>query len=142
MGICGSKNMRLFKKYLIVVVAITMISTASGLPEILDGFNKIYGTSKSKLDSCELCHIKDKPNEKSCGFCHKSYIPGKEKPQKSRGQNEFGKEIQKRLNKDRDSAFKEIEVLDSDNDGMSNIDEIRGKAFPGNSLDKPIKKEK
>jgi len=129
--------MRLFKKYLIVVVAIAMISTASGLPEILNGFNQKYGTSKTKLDSCELCHIPAKPNEKSCGFCHESYKLGKEK-----FTNAFGKDLRNNLNLDRDSAFKKLEVLDSDNDGISNIDEIRGKSYPGNRLDKPIKKEK
>ena len=56
MDIWGEENI-LFKKYLIVVVAITIISTASGLPEIFNGFNLKYGTSKTKLDSCEPCHI-------------------------------------------------------------------------------------
>ena len=133
----GRKNMRLFKKCLILLVAITMISTASALPEILDAFNQKYSTSKTKLDSCELCHIPDKPTEKSCGFCHKNYYkPGKEKF------NPFGKDVQKNLNLDRDHFFKKIEVLDSDTDGIPNIDEIRNKSFPGNSSDKPIKKQK
>lgn len=129
--------MGLFKKYLILIVSITIISTASGLPEILNSFNLKYNTSKTKLDSCELCHLPDKPNEKSCGFCHKSYKPGREK-----FENSFGKDLQKNLNLDRDRAFKNIEILDSDNDGIPNIDEIRGKSYPGNRSDKPKKKDK
>ena len=123
---------KMVRKYIILLVLIVMISTASGLPEIMNGFNLKYSKSKTKLNSCELCHISftDVSNANPCGYCHTIQTL-----QKARYLNEFGKDIKNNLKLDRDNSLKKIERLDSDGDGIPNIDEIRGNSYPGDRLD-------
>lgn len=127
--------MRTFKKYILLIAVIFMISTASGLPEMLDGFNLKYNTSKTRLDSCETCHIPDNQFKvKSCENCHLSY-----KSEKKKYLNPYGMDLKNNNKVSEDLAFRKVESLDSDNDGTPNKDEIRGKSFPGDNTDKPRK---
>jgi hypothetical protein len=98
----------------------------------------------TKLDNCNLCHsggsyINNKGNTitlGSCQWCHYSY-----------GYDGLG-DIEKTLNPYgvdyRDygrnlNAIASIAVLDSDNDGFSNGDEIAANRYPGDPGDDPAK---
>ncbi|MCA1842650.1 MAG: hypothetical protein LC792_05560 [Actinobacteria bacterium] len=84
---------------------------AQSTPDNLNAFNQRYGTTGTKLDSCLTCH--------------ESQAAAKE------NLNPYGKDL--------DAAkvdFGAIESKDSDGDGVSNIDEIHKRTFPGNRSDK------
>jgi hypothetical protein len=53
--------------------------------------------------------------------------------------NSFGKDFKKQLeiSKEVRKAIKALESQDSDNDGFSNVDEIRATSFPGDKLSIP-----
>lgn len=128
--------MRRFRIFLIYIMVVTMIITASGLPEILDGFNIRYETFKTKLDNCDTCHISGKYKKSSCDeICH---VPGR--PEKENILNPYGMSIKYNLNKEMDRAFSDTENLDSDGDKYRNIDEIHNLTFPGDKKDYPNKK--
>ncbi len=122
------------RKLLVCIMIAIMISTASGLPEILDGFNIMYDTFKTRLDNCDTCHIPNKPKKAMCETCH---ITGE--PVKDLDLNQYGGAIKNNLNKEMMKAFKDIENLDSDGDKYSNKDEIRNLTFPGDKRDFPKK---
>jgi len=103
-----------------------MISTATAIPELLDAFNHKYGTSKSKLNTCTICHMPEFSKEDSCGNCH-SFL----KYEKGKNLNQYGKDLRKNKNMSLDKAFSKIESLDSNKDGISNIAEIKNKTNPG-----------
>jgi hypothetical protein len=85
-------------------------------------FNTLYGTTGTRLDMCTLCHNQHSPptptpsNTNSYGY-------------------DIYKQRQKGLTKS--EALKNIEQLDSDGDGFSNITEIRALKYPGDPLDHP-----
>ena len=84
---------------------------AQSTPDNLNAFNKKYGTTGSKLDSCLTCHqsqaaAKDNLNPYGTDFAGAAH--------------DFGA----------------IEAKDSDGDGVSNLDEINKRTFPGNPADK------
>jgi hypothetical protein len=87
--------------------------TAQSTPEYLGQFNSKYKTSGGKLDSCSTCHVAGEG-------------PSKETL------NPYGTDLQKNA-----FDFGAIEGLDSDGDGVTNIDEINGGSFPGDPADKP-----
>jgi hypothetical protein len=88
-------------------------SPAQSKPEYLSEFNKKYGTTGSRLDSCSTCHTTS---------------------QDAQHLNAYGTDFGKHTH-----DFGAIEPLDSDGDGVSNLDEIRGGAFPGDPNDYPGK---
>ncbi len=128
--------MRKFMLLLSVIVITMTISTVSALPEILDMFNTNYNTLGTKLDSCDTCHISNKPQKPLCDeACH---IPNK--PQKEAdGLNPYGESLKNNLNIQINQAFAKIENLDADGDKFNNIEEIRNLTFPGIKNDKPRK---
>jgi hypothetical protein len=88
-----------------------MSPPAQSTPDNLNAFNKKYGTTGSKLDSCLTCHqsqsaSKDNLNPYGTDFAGASH--------------DFGA----------------IEPKDSDGDGVSNLDEIKKGTFPGDPADK------
>ena len=87
--------------------------TAESLPEYLGQFNSKYKTSGSKLDSCSTCH---RPGEGPSAETLNPYG------------TDFGAA---------GHDFAAVEPKDSDGDGVSNIDEIKGGSFPGDPADKP-----
>lgn len=73
-------------------------------------FAKQYPTVKgTKLDSCKTCHLS---------------VPKL---------NSYGTDLKATAKVN----FKKIETTDSDNDGISNINEIKGGTNPGDAKDKP-----
>lgn len=87
--------------------------TAESLPEYLGQFNSKYKTSGSKLDSCSTCHRAGEGPSKDT-------------------LNPYGTDFGAA-----DHDFAAVEPKDSDGDGVSNIDEIKGGSFPGDPADKP-----
>lgn len=124
--------MRLLKRFILLLIVIIIISPASAIPELLDGFNFKYKTSESKLDSCELCHQSEILNTKSCGYCHTA----KSISEKGKKLNPYGNDLKKNLNLTLNESFKKIEKLDSNKDGVTNIKKIRDKSFPGENKSK------
>src|SRR5688572_22467211 len=86
---------------------------AQSTPEWNSQFNAKYGTSGSKLDSCNTCH------QKGAGPSAETLNP-------------YGADFGKN-----NHDFAVIEPNDSDGDGVTNIDEIKGGSFPGDPADKP-----
>ena len=84
---------------------------AHSKPEYLSEFNKRYGTTGSKLDSCQTCHASQSPDADNL--------------------NPFGKDFG-----GAGHDFGPIEPKDSDGDGVSNIDEIKKRTFPGDPASK------
>ena len=84
---------------------------AQSKPEYLNEFNKRYGTTGSKLDSCLTCHQSQSPSAENL--------------------NPFGKDFGAAGH-----DFGPIEPKDSDGDGVTNIDEIHKKTFPGDPASK------
>lgn len=140
--------MRLFSLFLISIIVLSAISSASAIEEILDGFNAKYGTHDTRLDTCDLCHIADKPLRNTCHSCH---TPGKpetsDKPE-THGNlmtadinlNPYGMKLKENLNMEMGQAFQKLENGDPDNDGFTTIEEIRELKSPGDNKDKPPKK--
>jgi len=85
--------------------------TAQSTPDHLNAFNAKYGTTGSKLDSCQTCHASPSPAKDNL--------------------NAYGKDFAG-ANHD----FGAIEPKDSDGDGVSNIDEINKRTFPGDPASK------
>ena len=84
---------------------------AQSTPDNLNAFNQRYDTYGSKLDSCLTCHqsqaaAKDNLNPYGTDFAGANH--------------DFGA----------------IEPKDSDGDGVTNLDEIKKRTFPGDPADK------
>ena len=84
---------------------------ASSVPEYLSQFNKKYGTSGGKLDSCMTCHQSQAASKDNL--------------------NPYGTDFGGAAH-----DFATIEGKDSDGDGVTNLDEINKGTFPGNPSDK------
>jgi hypothetical protein len=84
---------------------------AQSTPDNLAAFNRRYKTQGSKLDSCLTCHQSQSASKENL--------------------NPYGTDFAA-ANHD----FGAIEPKDSDGDGVTNIDEINKKTFPGNPSDK------
>jgi len=104
------------------------------LPEMLDSFNIKYDTFKTKLDTCNLCHIPGKTQKMTCETCK---TPGR--PEKDIGLNPYGMAIKNNLDNEMNRAFNNTEILDSDKDKFTNIEEIRNLTLPGDKKDFPKK---
>jgi hypothetical protein len=131
-------SMLAFKKYISIIGLILLINTAYGLPEIGQSFDSKYNTQNTRLDKCILCHNIEKP--KSCEYCHAFKNQGQDDrdDRDLLGLNLYGKALKEqiKMKKDMNRAFTATENLDSDNDGISNKNEILNKSFPGNRTDK------
>jgi len=110
-----------------------------------DQFTQVYPSKEhTKLDSCALCHSGGKYEKKpgmfitmgSCQWCHYKYgYDGSGNIVETL--NAYGKDFY--MNGRNANAIKEIESLDSDGDGFSNIDEIKALRYPGDENDNPNK---
>jgi hypothetical protein len=87
---------------------------AQSTPEWSSQFNSKYSASGTKLDSCTTCH-------------QAGAAPSQETL------NPYGADFAAN-----NHDFAVIEPLDSDGDGVTNIDEINGGSFPGDPADKPM----
>ena len=101
----------------------------------INNFLAVYPFARStKLDDCSLCHS-GSPDSKSgsCDYCHQTYHL-----QPPHGQVPLNPYGQAYKDKGRDQvALRNIEGLDSDGDGYTNIVEIKALTFSGDSKDYP-----
>jgi hypothetical protein len=94
-----------------------LLAIASGPParagrDDLNRFNQKYGTAGTRLDSCSTCHMSQSES--------------------ARDVNRYGTDYA-----GADHDFATVEPKDSDGDGVTNIDEIRARTFPGDPNDRP-----
>ena len=97
----------------------------------LDAFNGEYGTVDTRLDTCSTCH----------SFGRRTNVYGSEVKSALRqaiGDNSMqlteGQAVEKFVD-----SMNDIEELDSDGDGFSNVDEIAARTFPGDPDDHPLR---
>ncbi len=96
----------------------------------LDAFNGVYGTEGTRLDTCNTCHYTGRSTN-PYGTHLKSEISRVMNPEAEALTDE------QFLNALR-GALRGIEELDSDDDGYSNVAEIRARTFPGDPGDHPV----
>ncbi len=106
--------MKALRQVLVVILASVSL-TANATPDILKKFKEVYGKPNA---TCLMCHIKP-PLRNPYG---KAVQAGMEKAKVS----DITKEI-----------FQSVEKDDSDGDGVSNGDEIKGDSMPGDPASKP-----
>lgn len=141
------------KKQIAVSVIFLLIMTSSLAfsayhhmgEEDSDKFLVVYpDKAGTKLDHCALCHSGGQyVNSKgktvtlgSCQWCHDTY--GYDESGNIQDTlNNYAKDYQ--YNGRDEAAIRQIETLDSDNDGYTNIDEIKADNYPGNDNDDPTK---
>ena len=95
-----------------------------GLSELLQGNAcRVRNAQSSDRDDIAISGPA-RHSSSNCGTCHM--------PVKADFLNGYGLAL-----RDAEMKFEEIEALDSDNDGMSNIDEINDESFPGSRATSP-----
>ncbi len=124
--------MRNLKIILLSITMLSIITTAMAWPEILNGFNKQYGTSKTNLDKCEMCHT-----SRTLPACNEVCHNGK--PEKITNLNNYGLEVKKVMHMKMDKAFKSIENKDS-GDGHTYIEKIKNLTLPNEKIKNNNKK--
>lgn len=100
-------NYKLIIILLLAVIALMGAPMVSARPNYLESFNQHYETEGTKLDSCTTCHSGEARNPYGRAYA-------------GSGKN-----------------FTEIENLDSDGDGFTNLVEINALTFPGDPEDNP-----
>ncbi|MCL5316735.1 MAG: Ig-like domain-containing protein [Thaumarchaeota archaeon] len=113
-----TKTRHLVFGVLLAIIILTSIQSATAFSSYLTTFNTKYGTSSTRLNTCGLCHID----------------PAGGGPRNSYGQA-FENQTIHRTNPAQ--AYTNIESLDSDGDGYTNIAEILARTFPGDASDHP-----
>jgi hypothetical protein len=104
-------------------------------------FMQIYPFARStKLDDCSLCHPGGSITQGgkasyygSCDYCHTTY--GLQAPHGEVPLNTYGQAYQGAGRSQQ--ALRNIEGLDSDGDGYTNLSEIQALSFPGDKADHP-----
>ncbi len=81
----------------------------------LTEFNTRYGTSSTKLNSCDTCHAGS-----TSTF------------------NPYGTDVRSRIGSGIATALTDVEALDSDRDRFTNKAEIDARTFPGDASDYPV----
>ncbi len=108
-------NLRQIVAGLGVFAALGFAGVAQARSAYLSTFDSKYGTSGTKLDTCDTCHV-----------------PG------GKTRNPFGLTVEGNgATTDINAALTASEPVDSDGDGFKNIDEIHALTFPGDPNDKP-----
>ncbi|MBE0429259.1 MAG: hypothetical protein IBX61_05240, partial [Thermoleophilia bacterium] len=97
---------------LTTVLSLGWATEGSARPGDLATFNSTYDTAGTRLDSCLVCHVDGSDL------------------------NPFGMDISMQTGTT-GQRLANVEVLDSDGDGFSNIDEINNLTFPGDPDDNP-----
>lgn len=104
------------KPLVLILIALTLASTAWARNRYLSTFNSQYGTAGTRLDDCAVCHSQ------------------------GNNRNAFGADFEQAMKASGatvTSALLSIEPLDSDGDGVPNNLEIAAGTFPGDSSDFP-----
>ncbi len=103
-----------------VIVSVMLVAAAAyALPTDVATFKTLYAPkagSKIAAAGCLLCHDKA--------------------PYTKTGLNPYGKDLAKQAKPRTAAAFKAIEALDSDKDGVSNLKEIQAGTLPGDPTSK------
>jgi hypothetical protein len=100
------------------VLMLLMVLALIGLPQALAStgdlspFNAKYNTSGTRLNTCDVCHTT------------------------GANLNQYGMDMSNQTGTT-EQRLANIELLDSDGDGFSNIDEINNLTFPGDFADTP-----
>ena len=110
------------RKYITIGLLLVLTVALVGIPEVsarsgyLSSFNTLYGTSNTNLDSCDTCHIT------------------------KADRNPYGADMDAEMlaGATDEQALINIEPLDSDGDGYTNIDEINALTLPGDAADYPV----
>ncbi len=108
----------------LAVVGIFFLVGSTALLATMDNlkaFDAKYPEAKAKLGKCTTCHTVPLPKKDAAPL------------------NAYGKDLQKTINpKDPKKApdFAKVEQLDSDGDGVKNIDEIKAGTNPGDKNSK------
>ncbi len=114
------------KKTTMAVSVLVAVCTAATMLATLDNqkaFVAKYPDAKASLGKCSTCHVKPLPKKED----HEM--------------NPYGKDVQTKAVVDpkaekKTYAFEKIESLDSDGDGVKNIDEIKAGTKPGDPQSK------
>jgi len=111
------------KGVLAVLGSLAVSSTLLGNIANQKAFTEKYPDAKAKLGKCTTCHVKPLPKKED----HES--------------NAYGKDVVSKAVVDPKAAtktydFTKIEGLDSDGDGVKNIDEIKAGTNPGDPKSK------
>ena len=92
----------------------------------------VAGTALATMD-LQKEFVKKYPESKiKCGSCHTKAMPKKGEA----GVNKFGTDLEKVKGKDGAYDFAKLEKMDSDGDGVSNLDELKKGTNPGDPASK------
>jgi preprotein translocase subunit YajC len=125
-GIMGGNNIvnkKILVMLLITIVFLIGVPQAEANRNIKNNFTTLYNvpnTTEAKLNTCKTCMAALPPLPVSW--------------------NRYGEDLKKNAAFDRNNsmqAMRNIELLDSDGDGFTNIDEIHNSTFPGDASDFP-----
>ncbi len=130
------------RRFIIMVLPVILAALVGGIggalylgvfsphPEVLDTFNGVYGTKGTRLGTCNTCHSTGRSTN-----LYGTHL----KSEFSRVMNAEAEALTKEqeLNTFR-GVLRGIEELDSDEDGYSNVAEIRARTFPGDPGDHPV----
>ncbi|HSB35293.1 MAG TPA: thrombospondin type 3 repeat-containing protein [Thermoanaerobaculia bacterium] len=110
------KNVR---RVFVLLAALGLSSTLLASVDIQKAFVAAYPDAKAKLGKCSTCHTAAMPKKETAGV------------------NAYGKDMEKAFDKEKKVYdFKKIEALDSDGDGVKNLDEIKAGTNPGDKASK------
>ncbi len=112
-------NRKTFVILLVLTIFLTGVPQAAANRNIFDQFKSAYNASGTKLDTCMTCMATTIPPA---------------------SWNKYGLDLRSNSAFNRNDpvpAMKNLELLDSDGDGFTNINEIRNSTFPGNASDFP-----
>jgi hypothetical protein len=137
--------MRLLQRPFLVITMLIIVLAAAGAiagalylgvfsphPQLaLDTFNGVYGTAGTRLDTCNTCHTTGRSTNVygthlKSEFSRVKYFLRDESLIKDHKLDTFR------------AGLRDIDELDSDNDGYSNLAEIGARTFPGDPKDHPV----
>lgn len=138
----SKKNGVLRRPFLVIAVLVIVLAAAGATAgalylgvfsphsqAALDAFNGLYGTAGTRLDTCDTCHTGGR-SMNPYGTRLKSAFSGM---MDRRGETLTEEQAWDAFR----AALREIEELDSDDDGYSNVAEIQARTLPGDSGDHP-----
>jgi len=120
-GSAGKENSvkKNVQRVFVLLATLGLSSTLLASVEIQKAFVAAYPDAKAKLGKCSSCHTAAMPKKDTAGV------------------NAYGKDMEKALDKEKKVYdFKKIEALDSDGDGVKNLDEIKAGTNPGDKASK------
>lgn len=92
----------------------------------------VAGTALSSMDLQKEFTKKYPDSKLKCGSCHTKAMPKKGEADV----NKFGADLNKAKGKDGKYDFAGLEKMDSDGDGVSNLDELKKATNPGDPASK------